>query len=53
MNLLLLLCAVVLLASILGSKLSGRLGIPTLFFFIAHPQSNYPPGIVLLEDNSS
>ena len=35
MNLLLLLCAVVLLASILGSKLSGRLGIPTLFFFIA------------------
>lgn len=35
MNPLLLLCAVVLLASILGSKLSGRLGIPTLFFFIA------------------
>lgn len=35
MNLLLLLGAVVMVACIAGNKLSGRLGIPTLFFFIA------------------
>ena len=34
MNLLLLLSAIVLIACIAGSRLSGRLGIPTLLFFI-------------------
>ena len=35
MNELLLLAAVVLVACLAGNRLSGKLGIPTLFFFIA------------------
>ena len=34
-NLILLLCAVIMIACIAGNKLSGRLGIPTLLLFIA------------------
>ena len=35
MNLFLLFCAVIMIACIAGSKLSGRLGVPTLLLFIA------------------